>query len=320
MVKLMSRYCLTAVPDGWLAFTTDGLTKISADGPRLTYSRSITEAVTGESATDGLVLRLHASPDGRFAALVADYGRHAVIIDVIDGSAVLTLDRGDYCTNTTPFPLAFLGAERPVLAAASDWHRLDLFELPTGRLLTARETEWDDEDDPPIGKYVDYFHGALLPSPSGRWLLDNGWYWQPFEASLIYDARTWMGGDRYATERDDNYLLRKCLWDTPAVWIDDNTIAIQRTSESEPGTDGIDIYHTNSADPIGGFDCPAGPIWIYRGVLYIATPQGLQAHRPEDGLQVGFIPDFRPIAHNRFTGAFAELADNCRLRLWTPSR
>lgn len=75
----------------------------------------------------------------------------------------------------------------------------------------------------------------------------------------------------------------------------DTTIAIQQTTESEPVTDGIDIDDKNNAHSIGGFDCPIGPMWIFRGLLYIATPQGLELRQPAGGLQVGFIRfDHRP--------------------------
>jgi hypothetical protein len=42
--------------------------------------------------------------------------------------------------------------------------------------------------------YLGYYFGALLPSPSGRSLLTDGWAWHPVGIPLIIDCAAWLAG------------------------------------------------------------------------------------------------------------------------------
>jgi hypothetical protein len=234
-------------------------------------------------------------------------------VDLSTGAAVLALDRGDYRVELTPFPLAFLGT---AVIAATDWNRLDAFDLTTGRLLTERDTAWEDGEPRPED-YLDYFHGALIPSPNGRWLLDDGWNWGPAGAPTIIDAQAWLDNDLYASENGMRLSLRAYAWDQPVAWIDDNTVAIQRIGQDDDAMiDGVEVYDVLTGRLTGMFAGPAGPMWSHSGTLFVAASAGLTAWDPIGGARIGLVQDFQPTAFDSRTGTFAELKDS-RLRTWT---
>ena len=71
--------------------------------------------------------RLHASADGKHAALVQDAGRHGVLLAVDRKLEVAALYGGDYYPSTVPFSACFARhAGRDVLICRSDWNRLDV--------------------------------------------------------------------------------------------------------------------------------------------------------------------------------------------------
>lgn len=87
-------------------------------------------AVEPPSESEGHVRgpALHTSSDGRFAAVVTDYGRFGQIVDLAAGERTLVLDRGDSHNNVTPFPVCFVGrGPETVVVAATAWNRLDAF-------------------------------------------------------------------------------------------------------------------------------------------------------------------------------------------------
>ncbi|MFC0434007.1 hypothetical protein [Kutzneria buriramensis] len=88
----LNDHCLAALPSGWLALTADGLVTIGGDKIHAVSLPAEEGEFNGRTAAPAL----HVSPDGRFAAVVTDYGRHGVVIDLADGSVALELDRGTY--------------------------------------------------------------------------------------------------------------------------------------------------------------------------------------------------------------------------------
>jgi hypothetical protein len=51
--------------------------------------------------------RLHASSNGRHAAIVVDWRRHGMVVDVLSGAVTMNLDGGDYHEETVPFSACF---------------------------------------------------------------------------------------------------------------------------------------------------------------------------------------------------------------------
>jgi hypothetical protein len=95
----------------WLALCEDGrIVRWEADhGTWAAVARASVEVPADAEPWAGRrqARRLHASPDGRFAAVVLDYGRYGEVFDLSTGARTMTLDGGDYRPDTVPFSLAF---------------------------------------------------------------------------------------------------------------------------------------------------------------------------------------------------------------------
>lgn len=188
---------------------------------------------------------------GRYAAVSNRYGRYAAVYALPDSQdapgaraeELLKLDRGDYYTDKSRFPLAFAELDdRTLLIHGSDWNRVELTELPSLRPLAERafpgrdgagasgksveaaesdnlaeatgpdeeaETTESDvhaegsESDIPPLPELNYFHGGLLTSPDGGRIADTGWVWQPVGLLAAWSLREWLNDPR-ASENGDS--------------------------------------------------------------------------------------------------------------------
>jgi hypothetical protein len=299
--------CLVAVPDGWLALTAEGLVEVTT---RRVHGPVALPPEDPSVWEENRKPALHTSLDGRFAAVVTDYGSYGAIVDLSTDSVTLWLDRRDYHARTTPFPVAFTRVGDGVaVIAATDWNRLDVFDAATGRLLTDRVT-----DDHPL----DYFHGGLALSPSGRWLLVDGWVWAPLGIRKIIDVESWLAGEEYAAERVGDAGWHSDEWDNPAAWLDDTTVVAQRLGVPDRNMiDGVQIVDVPSGRVVDMFAGPAGPMWTYNRLLYVVAAGGLEIWSPAEQARIGVVEGFHPTAQNPRTGELASLRDGW-LRTWRP--
>ncbi|MEQ0557613.1 hypothetical protein ABJI51_00925 [Amycolatopsis sp. NEAU-NG30] len=320
-VRPLNDDCLAPMPGHWLALTADGFVRITGDDQWLVGPVELPEEnpVDMRDFPDRPRRSLHTSRDGRFAAVVSDYGRFATVVDLDEWVTVVDLDRDWVDNEFTRYPFAFLDGGRFV--AATDWNRLDVFALPSGELLTDRETAAPQRGEPEPEHYLDYFQGALHLSPSERWLVTDGWIWHPIGAPEAIDLAAWLGGDLHAAEHARGLTPgRENVWDQPIAWVDDRTVAIQRMGASwQRMLDGVELYDAETGRRTGMFAGPAGPMWGHGGLLYVAAEAGFEVWDPAEGARVGFAPGFRPTAHDPATGTFAELR-NDQLRTWTTPR
>ncbi|GGU23255.1 YncE family protein [Lentzea flava] len=290
MLNCSATGCLAPLPGDWLARTADGLVALHAG---FVCPPPLVVEDYGDEAWREAVPALHTSPDGRYAAVVNDYGNLAVVVDLASGEVVLSLDRDHVHTaTTTPFPIAFLPGDRVV--AATHVNRLDVVDLTTGAVLTERETDFS------------LYHGRLTVSPCGRWFLDDRWVWHPFGLPSVVDVDHWLrtGGDPDGVALSD----RDGVWDQPAAWVSSEVVAIQRIgTRYEEMIDGVELYAVPDGPPLKPVEGPSGRMWAHRGLLYVSATAGLEVWDPERGARVGLVEGFRPIAHRE--GTFAELRD-----------
>ena len=310
-----NEYCLAAMPDGWLALTEDGLVRIADDGSadfvgEQGYDESYDpDDPNSPEGIDDFEIGpgLHVSPDGRFAAVVTNFGRYGEVIDLSDGSLVHELDRTFEDNWTTFYPFAFLPDDTFVTATASNC--LDRFDLATGECLTERDMSYGSEHD------VDCFHGGLSLSPSGRWLLDDGWVWHPVGVLSAIDMRKWAE-DRYAAEHGITVSDPDNEWNRPLAWLDDDVVAVQRIGSIwNKMVDGVTLFRAPTFEEVGRFYGPVGRMWAHRGRLHTVTDEGMEVWDPADGTRTGLLKGFSPTAHNRVTGVFAQLTGE-QLRTW----
>ena len=145
--------------------------------------------------------KLHISHEGAFAAVVNDFGQYGTVVDLRTGRATMTLNGGGYHPETVPFSATFAVHDgRPVLVHRTEWNRLDVSDPADGTLLTERgPTAYGrDEERPP--NYLDYFHGRLFLSPTGRRLLDDGWVWHPVGIPTAWSLDRWLSDNVWESE------------------------------------------------------------------------------------------------------------------------
>ena len=183
---------------------------------------------------------------------MSDYGQFATVVDLREWFTALDLDREWADNEFTRFPLAFLGeGDTAKVVASTDWNRLDVFTLPGGDLLTDRETAAPDRGEKPPEHYLDYFQGALHVSPSGRWLVVDGWGWHPVGMPMVIDVEAWLGGEIHAAEKGRTITPgRYGTGDQPIAWVDDTTVAVQA---HDPELDGVELYDVATGRLTGMF-------------------------------------------------------------------
>lgn len=263
--------------------------------------------------------RLHVSPDGRFAAVVNDFGREGQVLDLADGRVTFTLDGGRYHSDTVPFSLTFVSHRgRTLVIHRTAWNRLDVSDPATGELLTAREAAEASPGERPE-HYQGLFHGALWPSPSGRWLADDGWVWAPVGMPTTWDVHRWLETDRWESE-DGPTRRRLCQrwyhWNVPMCWIGDDLLAVSGIGSDDLAMlPGVRIFDVTTGAELHTFPGPSGALFDAGRRLYAATPDALEIWDPFTGHRTGRIPGFVPTHHHAAAGELAALSDG-RLHRW----
>ncbi|MBN3828183.1 hypothetical protein G3O00_31910 [Burkholderia sp. Ac-20384] len=269
---------------------------------------------TGHTAFDTAAYRLHASPDGRYAAIVTDYGQRGLVVDVATGAPTMQLDGGDYYPHTVPFSACFLRhRDRTIFVHRTAWNRLDASDPATGTALTARDIAPYTNDDRP-DLYLDYFHGRLVPNPDGSRLFDDGWVWQPVSIPRAWSVDTWLDANPFESEDGESVvsLTQRDDWDTPACWIDDRHIAYwgladwdeDEFAETGQGA-GVRILDVTEAVQSNDRRIPMatepdriGGLFSDGASLYVATPGGTTIWSIASGGPLGTLPGFVARRHD----------------------
>lgn len=240
---------VVATRDRWAILLQDG-TLVTRSLRAPTSERVWPLVPWGFSLTDQCEVR--SSRGGRFVAVLEASGSRGAVFDTATGAVVRSLDRKDYRAENSRFSFAFVDAweiearaakaanttprERPsnedatLIVTATDWNRLDVIELSTGRTLSQRElVQVSSEDTNEQGKTaLDYFHGALAVSPRSKWIVDSGWYWAPLGADTAWSMDAWLGNVFESEDGPSRCQLveRSYFWDGPVAWLDEDTIAV----------------------------------------------------------------------------------------------
>lgn len=252
--------------------------------------------------------RLYASHDGAYAAVVSDLGIQGQVINTRTGQRTISLDGGDYHPETVPFSTCFVRWNgRDLLVHRTDWNRLDVSDPATGACLTDRQFGQRNADGDWPPHYLDYFHGALFPSPSGGRLLDDGWVWHPLSIPRIWSVDPWLSSNPWESE-DGASVIDVCqrdMWTIPVCWISDDRLAFWGTldwddEEGEsarkgPGVQLVQLVGTTAQQedwwpmPERGYVTAIFSDGIH---LYVATKSGTTVWCLATREQVAVYPDF----------------------------
>jgi hypothetical protein len=311
----------------WLALTADGrIAELAPDADRVTVLANIEiTSETDHTPFMGKVLRprLLVSACGRFAAVVHDYGRYGQVVDLARGGVpTMTLDGGDYHSDTVPFSAAFaVVAGRPVLVHRTAWNRLDISDPQTGELLTGREHETvpDAAGRPP--HYLDYFHGRLHVSPDSRAIADDGWVWAPAGMPRVWDLHAWLDGNVWESEDGPSkhtLCQRWYHWDVGMCFVGDTTVAVSGIGDDDIAMlPGVRMFSVTSGAQLTAFAGPAGTLLSDGLRLYSVHDGTTHVWDPVTGHRTATISDFAPTCLHRGTGELAAVAGGALLRWHT---
>ncbi|MEQ1822454.1 MAG: hypothetical protein ABL949_08085 [Fimbriimonadaceae bacterium] len=184
-----------------------------------------------------------------------------------DAGVGCELERSYYYAEVTPFPIAFISWEshNDAIIFAPEYDRLRIVDL-TGKVIVA-----DSEPS------EDFFHGRLEVSPSGRWLLSDGWMWHPMQARMLIDL------DR--VRKDPSSLNSSEILNAPsfplfATWLSDDTLAMTPFCLPEWNQDAFNYDSFEPWTTISNSQSVANK-------LFIVDPESSQILR---GVQLEFDP------------------------------
>ncbi|WP_194905486.1 hypothetical protein [Catenulispora rubra] len=316
-------------PGVWLVLDREGAIVRWDTQSGLTSPQAVSE-VPDESAREPWMnhragTRLHSSADGRFAAVVNDFGRHGSVIDLTTAKTTMVLDGGGYHEETVPFSVAFAEHRgRTVVIHRTAWNRLDVSDPATGELLTARVTSTSERDGLPPEHHLDYFHGAISVSPNQRRIADDGWVWSPVGVPVVWSLERWLGADVWESEDGPSrcrLTQRWYRWNNPWCWLDDDYIVIGGIGDDDEAMlDGVEIYQAETGTRTGMFAGPQGQLFADARRLYSASPGGLEVWDPDTGQRTATIAGFVPTHHHVGSGELAVLDDRTLRRWRTSSR
>jgi hypothetical protein len=205
-------------------------------------------------------VRLRVAEDATVAVLTRDGGRDGVVVDLTSGRVVAALESDQYHCGTVRF-----GAElarhrgRWVVVHRTEWNRLDVSDAFTGKPLSVRDSPLDHSGDKRPDHYLDYFHGDLAVSPSGRLIADGGWVWHPVGVLRIWSLADWL--TRNPWESEDGPSVREPVlsddWDLPMTWVTDDLLVLACPGDwDDEEFEQIPAPHLRLIDPAAPEDAP----------------------------------------------------------------
>lgn len=259
--------------------------------------------------------RLHASSDGKYAAIVVDRGCEGLVVEVQSGVVTMHLNGGDYHEETVPFSACFLRYEgRNVFIHRTAWNRLDAADPATGESLTDRHiAPYLTAQDQPA-HYLDYFHGQLRPSPDGSRLFDDGWCWQPVSIPRTWSVANWLSSNPWESEDGASVVdvTARDDWNTPACWISENHIALWGLADWDheefaetgqgPGVRVFDATESKQSSdrrwPMGGVAGRVLDLFSDGEHLYVAAETGTTVWDIASGSQIAGLDGFIARLHD----------------------
>lgn len=263
--------------------------------------------------------RLHATPDGTYAAIVVDKEQDGIVVETKSGAITMHLNGGDYHENTVPFSACFLRInDRNVFVHRTAWNRLDATDPATGKSLTDRYIAPYTVSSERPAHYLDYFHGQLLANPDGSRIFDDGWVWHPVSIPRTWSMTDWLESNPWESEDGASIveLTYRDEWTTPACWINNKHIALwglgewneEECAEIAQGT-GVRILDATQSDQPPGKRLPmemngerARDLFSDGERLYVATDSGTTVWDLDTREQIANLAGFTACLHDVVRG------------------
>jgi ribA/ribD-fused uncharacterized protein len=304
-------------PGAFLALTRAGeLLRVDLGRRAASSSGRLPDAAVDMSGE----INLRPSRDGRLAAVVEAHGRRGVVLELGSGRVRMELLRDDYHIKHTRFPVAFFELDgRLLLAHGTAWNRLDVSDPWTGLRLTERGPTSDQQSEPRADHGLDYFHGALLVSPDGEWVIDNGWVWAPFGIVRTFSLRRWVDENLWESEdgaSGKDLCARGYYWDGPVCWLDARTVAVWGLGDDDlllaPG---VRVFDVGSGEELRSFSGPAEGLVFDEHLFSFAPAHGISAWDVITGDRIRFDPGFCPSGYHPGARCFFALEQDGSVRI-----
>lgn len=183
------------------------------------------------------------SENDRFIAIYNIFGQFSYIFDLETTEIILELDRKEYHSEQSKFPICFFSAEQiDYLIHGTDWNHLDIFALNERKSITNRTYEFEE------GYYLDYFYGDLHLSSNKEWILTSGWIWGAASKIKFINIINWLHNNKYEPEIPNNYSINfdSYYWDRALCWLNGQTIAYLYHTKEEGGEPLEEEYYKNN--------------------------------------------------------------------------
>ncbi|MBX3450081.1 MAG: hypothetical protein KF777_11000 [Planctomycetaceae bacterium] len=269
---------------------------------------------------------LRVSSRADFVAVFPASAQFGSVLDAQTGEVILPLDRGDYRPENSFFPFAFCDDGIHTLAiTATDWNRLDIYNLRSGELLSSRpSTSYErSEERPP--HYLDYFHAQLTVSLDNQWVADNGWIWHPVGQIRTWNLQQWVTSNPWESEDGDSLRLpvaRDYYWDGPLCWVGPTTLAVWGWgSDDEWLIPAIRLFDVVTGTELRWFAGPrvrptsawppkkVAPSLFFDGYLFSVSDEfGTSVWDVESGERLIQQEDFAPVQYHSATREFLSMA------------
>jgi len=159
------------------------------------------------------------SPDGQYAFIYQKLGTKGLLLK--NGKLIREINRSYYCADVYEFPVTFATINDKIILIHCPFKycRLDFEDVETGEILT------DSKNRNPS----DFFHSRLEMSPNGKYLLNKGWSWHPWDGVKAYEIDKCLNNP---TLLDNSQIYPEVGTEIcTAGFIDDNKILIGSSNE-----------------------------------------------------------------------------------------
>jgi hypothetical protein len=180
----------------------------------------------GDGRLEGKELEIALCFHHPYVCVTERFGVNGALVNLSTG-AVRELRREDYHCDVSSYSAGFAELDgRALFICQTQWNRLDIFDVETGKNLTEREVYTreigqKEADESPVYErknYLDYFHSQLLISPDSRHFLSNGWVWSPFDQIYLFDTAEFFR--THELGRVHAVCGSGYNWDRPCAFID----------------------------------------------------------------------------------------------------
>ncbi len=201
---------------------------------------------------------------GQFVVVAEEFGLQGYVGRWVDESGSFDdwkpIERADYHSRHCSFPLALIevGGEECLLHS-TEWNRLDVTELRSGRHVMERRTSGvtteGSEDD---AAELDYFHGRLVVSPDGLSFVSGGWVWTPYDMLMTWTVAEYLASPESEGRSFEEPMTSGYNWDRPLAFVDDTTVAwgfnerehvMAELPEDHPSE--LILHSTATGEPLG---------------------------------------------------------------------